>query len=304
VVRAARSLGVREGRKLMLDRVLKVSLAGLPAWIVCIALLTVSGPARAQDRENATARCTDSATGAAAIACANYQRAVNGIPRITEDVRKDASSWCPDEDDEKKGVADWRDMSRAVSAWGMSSSPWDSAPLHQEDIYNPLLSQAGDVTIDGEACWGTLPTISIYRITSVHYYTFISERGNSQVPASETTNESPFTPQQLVGLGGKTTGPTIIAYATGFKGELLEASGAMTATAWTLKTHGKRVQGVKMVDDAIAAKHGYSGYVDGDSVFIIPAHPLHPGGFIGTITWKSPRGQTGTQHYRFKVVSL
>ena len=288
----------------MLDRVLKVSLAGLPAWIVCIALLTVSGPARAQGGENATARCTNGAMGAAAIACANYQRAVNGIPRITEDVRKDASSWCPDEDDDKKGVADWRDMSRAVSGWGKSSSPWDNAPLHQEDIYNPLLNQAGEANMDGEACWGALPTISEYRITMVRYYTFINERGNSQVPTSEITNETPFTPQQLVGLGGKTTGPTIIAYATGFKAEILEASGAMTATAWTLKSAGKNIPDVKMVDDAIAAKHGYPGYVDGDSVFIIPAHPLHPGGYIGTITWKSPRGQTGTQHYRFKVPSL
>lgn len=139
------------------------------------------------------------------MAFLNQQRAVNGLPPVTVN-QQFAGAWCPHEDHGPSGGESARDLSSVVTGWSASSSPWDNAPLHQQDMYNPLFTQVGDVNVEGQACLGVGAPLP--EPPAPTFAAFYSDTGPTDVPTTETIyGEGPFAPQQLVGLPlGKPTG--------------------------------------------------------------------------------------------------
>jgi hypothetical protein len=231
--------------------------------------------------------------GRAAIALLNRQRAANDIPPVTDN-QEFASAWCPDEDNGPSGGELDRDLSSDVLGWSATTSPWDNAPLHQQDMYNPLYTQAGDVNVEGQACLGVgspLPEPS-----TPTFAAFYSTTGPTDVPATETIyGEGPFAPQQLVGLPlGKPTGGQVILYAEGMSGEV-------RALSWTLsEADGTQVPDVEFVDDTRATAAGYAGYLAGVGILIPP--PLKVLRVYNlTVVWEGTNATIATQALSFKT---
>jgi hypothetical protein len=240
------------------------------------------------------------AEGPAAIALLDQQRAANGIPPVTDN-QQFAAAWCPDEDNGPSGGELGRDLA-FTTVWSSSTSPWDDAPLHQQDLYNPLFTQAGDVNVGHEACFG--PGVPEPEPSAPTFYMFISEVGNVAVPNSETVyGEGPIAPQQAVGLPlGVPTGPDILLYGLGFPQETIYAGNGLHAIGWTLSAvDGATVPKVKLVDSNAVAAFGYPGYLDGDVGVMIPP-VLQPGtAYVGSVVWQGPTGATATQTFSFNT---
>jgi hypothetical protein len=231
--------------------------------------------------------------GPAAIAFLNQQRAANGIPPVTEN-QEFASAWCPDEDNGPSGGELGRDLSPDVSGWSASSSPWDNAPLHQQDMYNPLYTKVGDVDRGGQACLGAGAPLP--EPAAPTFATFFSGTGPENVPTTETIyGEGPFAPQQLVGLPlGEATGGQLILYAEGMGQEV-------HALSWTLTgADGTPVPDVKLVDNTDANAAGYMGYLMGVGILIPPPLEAHST-YNLTVIWEGAGGTTATQALSFKT---
>ncbi len=233
--------------------------------------------------------------GPEAIALLSLQRAANGIPPVTEN-KQYAAAWCPAEDSGPSGGESGRDLSTVVLGWSVTSSPWDNAPLHQEDIYNPIFTQAGDVNVDGQACLGVgaprpeplVPTFAA----------FYSDRGANYVPTSETVeHEIPFAPQQLVGIPqGRATGGQLILYAEGMGAEV-------HAVSWSLaEANGAQVPNVALVDDTVAKAAGQGGFFTGAGV-VIPPVLKALSRYSLTVVWEGAGGVTATQQLSFKTTA-
>jgi hypothetical protein len=231
-----------------------------------------------------------SVEGAAAIAYLNEQRAANGIPPVGDD-QAFASAWCPAEDNGPSGGEIGRDLSPDASSWSPTSSPWDNAPLHQQDLYNPTYTKVGDVDVDGQACLGAGAPAP--EPTTPTFAAFLSDRGPEHVPTTETIyGEGPFAPQQLVGIPlGKPTGGQIILYPEGLGEDPQALSWALTEEA------GNEVRNVKLVGDSQAAAAGYPEYLVGVAIVIPP--PLRANTKYGlTVEWEGS-GILATQTLTF-----
>jgi hypothetical protein len=230
--------------------------------------------------------------GQRAIALLNQQRAANGIPPVTENQRF-ATAWCPAEDSGPSGGEVARVLSPFVLGWSATSSPWHEAPLHQQAMYNPAYTEAGDSDVDGQACMGLGAPIEEPALPA--FFAFTSEAGPQDVPTSETVDdEAPFAPQELVGIPqGKRTGGQIFVYAEGI-GEEAEP------VSWTLaETEGTTIGGVRMAAERQAQARGASGYLSDVGVLVPPV--LRPEtGYVLTVAWrgntKSPETQTVSFH--------
>lgn len=234
--------------------------------------------------------------GPEAIALLNQQRAANGIPPVTDN-QSFAAAWCPDEEGGPSGGELGRDLSSAAG-WTATTSPWDNAPLHQQDLYNPLFTQAGDVNVGNSGCFGAGAPAP--QPSAPTFYDFISEKGNGAVPASETIyGEGPFAPQQAVGIRlGVATGPDILLYGLGFPQETLFAG--VHVTGWSLRTAaGESVPDVRLVDAVTVAAYGYPGYLAGDVGIMIPPVLRPATEYVGSAVWQGPSGATATQGFSF-----
>lgn len=266
-------------------------------WRRCGLLAAVLSLSAALTPAAASAK---SVQGAAAIGLLNTQRAANGIASVTDNQRF-ATAWCPNEDHGPSGGESGRDLSPFTS-WTRTSSPWSSAPLHQQDLYDPMFQQEGDVIVGSQSCLGGGDPIA--QPASPTYAYFTGEGGHNATPYREVVpGESPYAPNQAVGLKlGKPTGPNLILYADGFPAEY-EPSTGMQLTSWTLKTSsGTVVTGVKKLDYGTAAEYGYPGSISPDVAILIPPVLKPKTQYLGTATWKGPQGQTGTQTFTFKTV--
>ena len=259
-------------------------------WTLCamaIALASLATP------PNVSA--TRTIEGPEAIALFNQQRVANGIPPVTDN-QQFAAAWCPAEDSGPSGGESGRDLSSVVSGWSATSSPWDNAPLHQQDIYNPIFTQAGDVNVGAQTCLGVgapLPEPG-----TPTFAAFFSDRGADEVLTTETVeHEGPFAPQQLAGIPqGRPTGGQLILYAEGMGEEV-------HATSWTLtKADGAQVPDVKLVDDTEANAAGYPGYLMGVGVLIPPALKARSM-YNLTVVWEGTDGITATQTLSFKTTA-
>ena len=233
--------------------------------------------------------------GPEAIGLLSLQRAANGIPPMADN-QQYAAAWCPAEDSGPSGGESGRDLSSVVSGWSVTSSPWDNAPLHQEDIYNPIFTQAGDVNVDGQACLGVgTPRPEPLAPTFAAFY---SDRGANYVPTSETVeHELPFAPQQLVGIPqGTATGGQLILYAEGMGSEV-------HAVSWTLtEAGGAQVPNVALVDDAVAKATGQGGFFTGAGV-VIPPVLKALSTYSLTVVWEGAGGITAAQQLSFKTTA-
>lgn len=233
--------------------------------------------------------------GPAAIAFLNQQRAANSIPPVTDN-QEFAAAWCPDEDSGPSGGESGRDLSSLIAGWSPTTSPWDNAPLHQQDIYNPVFTQAGDANADGQACLGVGAPLGEPAMPT--FTAFFSDTGPDGVPTTETVeHEGPFAPQQLVGIPqGTPTGGQIILYAEGMGAEV-------HALSWTLtEADGNPVPHVELVDDIQATDAGYAGYLAGVGVVIPPALKALTV-YNLSVLWEGPEGVTAIQTASFKTTA-
>ena len=233
--------------------------------------------------------------GPEAIALLSLQRAANGIPPVMDN-QQYAAAWCPAEDSGPSGGESGRDLSSVVSGWSVTSSPWDNAPLHQQDIYNPIFTQAGDVNVDAQACLGVgAPRPEPLAPTFAAFY---SDRGANYVPTTETVeHELPFAPQQLVGIPqGRATGGQVILYAEGMGAEV-------HAVSWTLtEAGGAQVPNVALADETAAKAAGDAGDLAGVGVVIPPVLKALTG-YSLTVVWEGAGGVTATQELSFKTTA-
>jgi hypothetical protein len=231
--------------------------------------------------------------GATAVSFLNQQRLANGLPAVSDD-QGFATPWCPDEDNGPSGGELGRDLSTVVSGWSATSSPWDDAPLHQQDIYNPAYTQAGDSDAAGKACLGVgVPSPEPATPT---FAAFFSDEGPLAVPATEVVeHEGPFAPQELVGVPqGRPTGGQLILYAEGMGPEVHPVSWRLT------EANGMVVPHVKLADDEQASAAGYPGYLAGVGV-VIPPRLKPKTEYNLDVLWEEPGGLTATQALSFRT---
>jgi hypothetical protein len=229
--------------------------------------------------------------GAQAIAFLNDQRAANDIPPVIENQLL-ASAWCPAEDTGPSGGESARVLSPLLASWSPTSSPWDDAPLHQQAMYNPAYTQAGDVDAAGQACLGIGAPLPEPPVPT--FAAFYSDTGPHDVPTTETVaHEEPLAPQQLVGIPqGRPTGGQIMLYAEGM-GEQVEP------VSWTLaEADGTPVANVRMADEQQAGAAGYPGYLTGVGVLIPPVLKAESA-YTLTVVWRGASEMPATQTLSF-----
>ena len=233
----------------------------------------------------------------------NAQRRANGIPAV-RDYQPFATSWCPNEDSPHwLPQENSRELAPSILTWSRTGSPWDDAPLHQQGQYNPAYTRAGAAASGGDTCLGSGDAAT--PPSRPAFYAYTSDRGPRAVPTSEAMPlEGPFSPEQVAGIHGGTTGPVLIVYALGFKGEqLMDPKPTMRVTSWTLKTGtGVRIRGVLMVDagdlDAFDRHACDPCSTDGTAFLILPT--LQPATrYDITVAWRSSAGMSRVQRFHF-----
>ena len=98
------------------------------------------------------------------------------------------------------------------------TTPYSTAPLHQQVIYSPLATIAGDMSVNGQDCMGVgEPGLEASLTASTPtFYAFVNVRGPQHAVTSELVDELPTTPQQEVGFpANHRAGPQIILWANG-----------------------------------------------------------------------------------------
>jgi hypothetical protein len=174
-------------------------------------------------------------TPAAAIKELNAERRANGIPSAI----KENTSWSDacaahvhymtvnnvlthPEDSSLSGytkLGDWAGTNAVLAEnapWLQDANPFETAPLHLIQMLDPALSIVGVDIGSSFLCMTTWPGYTEQSVPQRRIFTFPGD-GAHAVPASETARELPATPQQFVGIPvGKTTGPHLFAYGTGF----------------------------------------------------------------------------------------
>jgi hypothetical protein len=246
-------------------------------------------------------------SGPEAVALLNLQRAANGIPgNLVEDPQ--LTQGCLEYDHYRAlnpsepphheivghagytplGASAHGEVNAFVDIWTATANPWDTAPIHQWLMFDPTVSTAGYAFSEGTACMrfdsgGPTPLAPAF-------YSFVNDAGPGAVPFSETAYEAPFVPQQLVGIApATTTGPNILAFASGF-------GGARVASVGLTIAGGPPVPDVRFVDSATS---GVSGFF-GNAADIIPVGPLEPGtAYTLTVNWQNDSGPIGTQTVNF-----
>jgi hypothetical protein len=253
------------------------------AAIACAALLLASSSAGAS-------------TARRAIAVLNAQRAANGLPAgITENPTW--SRGCamhdrymarnnlltPTEDPTKPAYTygGWYAGINAVVSQGTnwdSGNPYESAPLHLDQLLAPRLVSTGSADLDGYGCTTTFPGWTGPDPAALTVYTY---PGNgATIYRSEAAHELPETPGQLVGLAATaTTGPYLFVFADA-PGQSSPLNPA-TLTDATLSGPGGRRVRIRTVDGDTRAPIG-SGYSTlapfiSPGGFIIPVSPLVAG---------------------------
>ena len=190
----------------------------LPATIVCCAgLLAAPSPAPA-------------ATAQRAIAELNAQRAANGIPAGIA-VERGWSRECAAHDRymalnhvlssaERRGdpgytaggaFAAANSVVIRGSSWN-AGDPYQSAPLHLDQLLAPRLLLAGSADVGGFSCTTTFPGWTRAAPSQTAVYTYPGDGTTMQ--ANETAREAPLTPGDLVGIGQPArTGPYLLVLA-------------------------------------------------------------------------------------------
>jgi hypothetical protein len=244
--------------------------------VACCGLLLIA--------PRAGADAGPSVEGAGAVADLNAQRSANGISPVT--LNQSLVWWCPDEDDPTFLPGEWTRELSGYTDWGVESSPWDAAELHQFGMYNPAFSEAGDANVAGAACMGLggiVPTAP-----EPVFHAFTGDLGPTAVPPlTYTEGEYPFQTQEIVGIPeGQVTGPQLLVYVTGsWPGQ--PPGLELQAESWSLTDEaGEAVPNVRMADEETSlAYSGLHGYLFDGGVIVPPV--LAPNRhFVATVHWR------------------
>jgi hypothetical protein len=154
----------------------------------------------------------------------------------------------------------------ASSTWAAAANPFETAPIHLDQLYSPSLSVAGIDDGSGDQCVTTWAGMqSTFASDTVFTY---PGNGVEGVPPSENAAEEPFVPGQFVGLPqGTTAGRELFVYLNqaGVMGQAQVQFASVTLTG------PQGPVAVKTVDNA-TPKLG--PYLAGG--IIIPVKPLAP----------------------------
>ncbi len=250
------------------------------------------------------------ATAAQTVALLNTQRAANGLPAgIVEDPT--LSSDCAAHDhymainhqlthEEQPGnpaytpggaYAGQHAVLTQNDNWD-AGNPYETAPLHLNQLLAPRLAQLGSADAEGFSCTTTFPgwvrpdpaTLTVY-----------SYPGNGvQIYASEIARELPWTPGQIAGIPpGSRTGPYLIVLVDApgqspFNNQATLSGATLTGPAGQVTVMS--VDGSTQVPDGQGSS--LSSYISPGG-FIVPVKPLYAGvtyhahvvvGFAGTQT--------------------
>jgi hypothetical protein len=177
----------------------------------------------------ASAPAAQAATTQQTIALLNAQRAGNGLPAtIVEDPR--LTSDCAAHDHymalnhklthfEQPGdpgytVGGAYAGKNAVLSQGGNwdnGNPYESAPLHLDQLLAPRLTSLGSADADGYSCTTTFPGWTGPDPATMTVYTYPGDR--STIYPSEVAREQPWTPGQLAGIRqGQRTGPYLFVF--------------------------------------------------------------------------------------------
>ena len=235
---------------------------------------------------------THAATAQQAIALLNAQRAGNGLPaNIIEDPRLTGD--CAAHDHymalnhrlthfEQAGdpgytvggaYAGKNSVLSQRATWD-NGNPYESAPLHLDQLLAPRLTSLGSADVDGYSCTTTFPGWTGPDPAAPTVYTYPGD--GSTIYPSELAGEQPWTPGELVGIPhASRTGPYLLVFVDA-PGQSPLADPA-TLSAATLEGPTGPI-GLKTADGATPVPGGGAlGPYLYPGGFIIPAKPAEPG---------------------------
>jgi hypothetical protein len=158
----------------------------------------------------------------------------------------------------------------AGAPWG-HADPYDDAPFHLFQLLAPSLAVSGAADSDGHDCVTTLLGDTRPSPAQVIAYSYPGT-GATGVAPSETANELPATPAQVLALGSGTTGPNLFVY---FDGPWAPGGQARVSSATITGPSGIAVA-APVLDNTTAGSLPGS-YPTG--AIIVPAAPLQHNSF-------------------------
>jgi hypothetical protein len=182
--------------------------------------------------------------------------------------------------------------------WSSSSDPWEMAPIHAFLMFDPTVISTGYADNADFACqrmWSSAYEQGAPSAAPLTFYAWTFMHGRSEVPYEENAAESPYTPQQLIGIPAtQTTGPNLMVYSAGGLG----TPQSVTLTA----AHGFSVPvGLVSVNSSSSVGQGSEWFRGG--AIIIPNSPLSPSStYTAEVTW-SDQGQTQIQTFTFTTAA-
>lgn len=254
----------------------------LPAIAACCAAILAAPVASA-----------GAASAARALAVLNAERSGNGIPAGISLVRR-WSADCTAHDrymsihgalssNEVPGAAGYSAGGAFAarnsalirgSDWG-HGNPYESAPIHLDQLLAPRLAQLGSADRAGYSCTTTFPGWTRADAAAPTLYTYPGDGGT--IYANETAVERPFTPGELIGVRPRAlTGPYLIVLADAPAASPF--NDAATLSGATLSGPAGPVP-VKSADGAtpVSSPSGTLAAYTSPGGFIIPTTPLTPG---------------------------
>jgi hypothetical protein len=249
----------------------------------------------------ATASAT---TPAQAIANLNAQRAANGLPAdVVENpewsegcrlhnVYRAANGRGAHPHDEDPALPHYTELGRRAArssvlgagGWPADgTNPWEDAPIHLMQVLAPDLA----VTGWADGCMWTWPG---YTRPAPHRPTLLSYPGDrATIYPQQRAVEWPFTPGELVGLGGAVTGPHLYVFAPGTRRARIAAA-ALTGPGGAVD--------VRTVDNHTPVLGSYlpSGGI------VIPAAPLRAGArYTASVTVAADGAPPLTRRWTFRT---
>jgi len=113
-----------------------------------------------------------------------------------------------------------------------NGDPYENAPFHLFDLFNPRISSVGAADAQGFGCveieLGTLRPAPASPVA----YSYPGDR-RAGVPVAQSAVEQPATPARLLGLGARASGPNVFVYFDGpwTNGSRLRLEGASLASS-------------------------------------------------------------------------
>lgn len=165
----------------------------------------------------------------------------------------------------------------SAASWSETANPWLLAPIHLYLIFGPEVAAAGYGDDHGVGCMrvrggrAPAPAPELYSVPGP---------GRSGVPMSELNRESPYTPQQLVGIpDGQPTGPNVLLFTRGLRG-----SRPLAAAAYSLSGPQGAVD-ARLVTESTSNAVGSGSWFRGGGV-LIPVSPLAAfTTYVARVTW-------------------